>query len=51
VHGRKFLEILRELDVGEITIGIDENVMSIRQKKTEIMLSLQDPEEFPEPKK
>lgn len=50
VHGRKFLEILRELDNGELTISIDENVMSIKQKKTEIMLSLQDPEEFPEMK-
>lgn len=50
VHGKKFLEILRELDAGEISIGVDENVMSIKQKKTEIMLSLQDPEEFPETK-
>ena len=50
VHGRKFLEILKELDSGDITINIDENIMSIRQKKTEIILSLQDPEEFPETK-
>jgi DNA polymerase-3 subunit beta len=50
VHGRKFLEILKELDNGDITINIDENIMSIRQKKTEIILSLQDPEEFPETK-
>jgi DNA polymerase-3 subunit beta len=50
VHGRKFLEILKELDNGDITINIDENIMSIRQKKTEITLSLQDPEEFPETK-
>jgi DNA polymerase-3 subunit beta len=50
VHGRKFLEILKELDSGDITINIDENIMSIRQKKTEITLSLQDPEEFPETK-
>jgi DNA polymerase III subunit beta len=48
VHGRKFLEILKELDGGDITINIDENIMSIKQKKTEITLSLQDPEEFPE---
>jgi DNA polymerase III subunit beta len=50
VHGRKFLEILKELDSGDITINIDENIMSIKQKKTEITLSLQDPEEFPETK-
>jgi DNA polymerase-3 subunit beta len=48
VHGRKFLEILKELDSGDIAINIDENIMSIKQKKTEITLSLQDPEEFPE---
>lgn len=50
VHGRKFLEILKELDSGDITVNIDENIMSIKQKKTEITLSLQDPEEFPETK-
>jgi DNA polymerase III subunit beta len=50
VHGRKFLEILKELDSGDIAINIDENIMSIKQKKTEITLSLQDPEEFPETK-
>jgi DNA polymerase III subunit beta len=50
VHGKKFLEILKELDAGDITINIDENIMSIKQKKTEITLSLQDPEEFPETK-
>jgi len=50
VHGRKFLEIIKELDNGEIAINIDENIMTITQKKTEITLSLQDPEEFPETK-
>jgi len=50
VHGRKFLEILKELDSGDIAINIDENIMTIKQKKTEITLSLQDPEEFPETK-
>ena len=48
VHGRKFLEILKELDSGDITIDIDENTLTMKQKKTEIVLSLQDPEEFPE---
>ena len=48
VHGRKFLEILKELDGGDIEINVEENIMMIKQKKTEITLSLQDPEEFPE---
>ncbi len=50
VHGRKFLDILKELDNGEIEININENIMTIKQKRTEITLSLQDPEEFPETK-
>lgn len=50
VHGRKFLEILKELESGDIIINIDENIMTINQKNTEIVLSLQDPEEFPETK-
>ncbi len=50
VHGRKFLEILRELDNGDIEFIFEDNVMTIRQKMTEISLSLQDPEEFPETK-
>jgi DNA polymerase-3 subunit beta len=51
IHGRKFLEILREMDNGEITLQIEENVLAIKQKQTEIVLSLQDPDEFPEVKK
>jgi DNA polymerase III subunit beta len=51
IHGRKFLEILREMDSGEIMLQIEENVLAIKQKQTEIVLSLQDPEEFPEVKK
>ena len=50
VHGRKFLEILREMDNGEITLEIEENILTIKQKHTEIVLSLQDPEEIPEVK-
>lgn len=48
IHGRKFLDILKELDSGEISLEIKENTLTIRQKQTEIVLSLQDPEEFPE---
>lgn len=50
VHGRKFLEILKELDNEEIEFIFEDNVMTIKQKMTEISLSLQDPEEFPETK-
>ena len=50
VHGRKFLEILKELDNEDIEFDFEDNVMTIRQKMTEISLSLQDPEEFPETK-
>lgn len=51
IHGRKFLEILREMDSGEIMLQVEENILTIKQKQTEIVLSLQDPEEFPEVKK
>lgn len=50
VHGRKFLEILKEMDNEKISLGIKENTLTIKQKQTEIVLSLQDPEEFPEVK-
>jgi DNA polymerase III subunit beta len=48
IHGRKFLDILKEMDNGEIDLKIEENTLTIKQKHTEIVLSLQDPEEFPE---
>lgn len=48
VHGRKFADILREMDNGDIELTIDSNILTIKQKKTEFVLSLQDPEEFPE---
>ena len=50
VHGRKFVEILKEMDLEAIDLDIQENTMTIRQKQTEFVLSLQDPEEFPEVK-
>ena len=50
VHGRKFVEILKEMENGDIDLEIKENTLTIRQKQTEIVLSLQDPEEFPEVK-
>lgn len=48
VHGRKFQEILKEMESGEIHIEIGENTLTMRQKKSEFVLSLQNPEEFPE---
>ena len=48
VHGRKFLEILREMESEAIELDIQDNTMILRQKQTEFVLSLQDPEEFPE---
>ncbi|MGA3173093.1 MAG: DNA polymerase III subunit beta [Syntrophorhabdales bacterium] len=48
VHGRKFLEILREMDPDAIDLEIGDNTMTMRQKRAEFVLSLQDPEEFPE---
>jgi DNA polymerase III subunit beta len=50
VHGRKFLEIVKEMDAGDISLEIKENTLTMRQRQTEIVLSLQDPEEFPEVK-
>ncbi len=38
MHGRKFLEILKELDNEEIEFVFEDNVMTIRQKMTEISL-------------
>ena len=33
IHGRKFLDILKELDSGEISLEIKENTLTIRQKQ------------------
>ncbi len=50
VHGKKLLEVLRELDNGDIVLEFKDNIMNLTQKNTDITLSLQDPEEFPETK-
>jgi DNA polymerase-3 subunit beta len=50
VHGRKFLEILKEMDSDAIDLEIHDSTMTMKQKQTEFVLSLQDPEEFPEVK-
>jgi DNA polymerase III subunit beta len=48
VHGRKFLEILKEMESEAIELDIQDNTLVLRQKQTEFVLSLQDPDEFPE---
>jgi len=48
VHGRKFFEILKEMDADALDLDIGDNTMTMKQKQAEFVLSLQDPEEFPE---
>jgi DNA polymerase III subunit beta len=50
VHGRKFMEILKEMDQGEISLDFSDSTLTIKQKQSEFVLSLHDPEEFPEVK-
>ncbi len=50
LHGRRLQEILREMDSGEMEMEVTDNSLVIRQKQSEFVLSLQDPEEFPEVK-
>jgi DNA polymerase-3 subunit beta len=48
VHGRKFVDILKEMDSGDIDITVEENILLLKQKQTEFVIALQDPDEFPE---
>ncbi len=50
VHGRKFLDILKEMDPDAIGFDVKENTLTLTQKQSEFVLGLQDPEEFPEVK-
>lgn len=50
VHGRKFLDILKEMDPETMNFEIKENTLTLTQKQSEFVLGLQDPEEFPEVK-
>ena len=50
VHGKKFMEILKEMDQGDVDLDFDDSTLTIRQKQSEFVLSLHDPEEFPEVK-
>jgi DNA polymerase-3 subunit beta len=48
IHGKKLQEILREMENDDISLEITDNILLIKQKHSEFVLSLQDPEEFPE---
>jgi DNA polymerase-3 subunit beta len=48
IHGRKFLEILKEMDAEPVTLDIQDNTITIRQKQSEFVLGLQEADEFPE---
>ncbi len=50
IHGRKFLEILKEMEPDIINFELKDNSLTLRQKHAEFVLGLQDPEEFPEVK-
>jgi len=50
LHGRKFFEILKEMDAEAIDLDIGDSAMTMKQKQAEFVLSLQDSDEFPEVK-
>lgn len=50
VHGKKFMEILKEMDQGDIHLDFSDSTLTIKQNQSEFVLSLHDPEEFPEVK-
>ncbi len=50
IHGRKFLDILKEMDPDPITFEITDNTLTLTQKQSEFVLGLQESEEFPEVK-
>jgi DNA polymerase III subunit beta len=50
IHGRKFLDILKEMDPDPITFEIKDNTLTLTQKQSEFVLGLQESEEFPEVK-
>lgn len=48
INGRRFYEILREMNDEDIEIELMENTLKIKQKNTEYLLSIQDPNDFPD---
>ncbi|HME42819.1 MAG TPA: DNA polymerase III subunit beta [Syntrophorhabdales bacterium] len=50
IHGRKFLDILKEMEPDAISLEVKDNTLTLTQKQSEFVLGLQDSEEFPEVK-
>lgn len=50
IHGRKFLDILKEMEPDAISLEVKDNTLTLTQKESEFVLGLQDSEEFPEVK-
>jgi len=50
IHGRKFLDILKEMEPEAISLEVKDNTLTLVQKQSEFVLGLQDSEEFPEVK-
>ncbi|MCX7965719.1 MAG: DNA polymerase III subunit beta [Syntrophorhabdaceae bacterium] len=48
INGRRFYEILREMNDDDIEMELIENTLKIKQKRTEYLLSIQDPNDFPD---
>ncbi|HOJ44045.1 MAG TPA: DNA polymerase III subunit beta, partial [Syntrophorhabdaceae bacterium] len=48
INGRRFYEILREMNDEDIQMELMENTLKIKQKNTEYLLSIQDPNDFPD---
>ncbi|HOP85230.1 MAG TPA: DNA polymerase III subunit beta [Syntrophorhabdaceae bacterium] len=48
INGRRFYEILREMNEEAIEMELMENTLKIKQKNTEYILSIQDPNDFPD---
>lgn len=50
VHGRKFLDILKEMDAETLNVEVKDNTLTLRQRQSEFVLGLQEADEFPEVK-
>lgn len=48
INGRRFYEILREMNDDDIEMELMESTLKINQKNTEYLLSIQDPDDFPD---
>ncbi|MCX7857314.1 MAG: DNA polymerase III subunit beta [Deltaproteobacteria bacterium] len=51
VGAKKLHDVLKELDKGEIVLEIQHSTINLKQENTEFVLTLYDPDEFPEPRK